>query len=65
MAEPIAYPELVGVLTAARKLGISISALKRIDPAFLPYYRVTSRGNRMYRPSDVEAYLEARRVASR
>jgi hypothetical protein len=65
MAEPIAFPELVGVFKAARMLGISTFAVKRIDPAELPYYRVTSRGNRMYRPADVAAYLNARHVTSR
>lgn len=50
------------VAEAAAAMGLSVSAVKRIPPADLPYTRVASRGDRRYRPEDVRAYLEARRV---
>jgi len=50
------------VAEAARIIGLSVSAVKRIPPADLPYIRVASRGDRRYAPADVRAYLEARRV---
>ena len=65
MAEPIAFPELLGVVSASRMLGVSTWTLKRIPPEQIPYYRVGGRGNRMYRPADINAYLDARRVTER
>jgi len=43
-------------------LGLTVSTVKRLPSAHLPYYRVCSRGDRRYRVEDVEKYLADRRV---
>jgi len=53
------------VAEAAAAMGLSVSAVKRISPADLPYTRVASRGDRRYHVDDVRRYLAARRVDGR
>lgn len=43
-------------------LDIHNNTAKRISPTELPYFRVTTRGDRRYRIEDVEAYIERRMV---
>lgn len=43
-------------------LGLHRNSVKRLPPTDLPYYRITDRGDRRYRRSDVEEYLRRRRV---
>lgn len=53
----------MSVLTArdvAAMLAIHVNTVKRIPPGELPYFRVTSRGDRRYRIADVMAYIERR-----
>lgn len=46
----------------ARKLGVHVNTVKRLPPEELPYFRVTTRGDRRYRPEDVDAFIERRMV---
>lgn len=46
----------------ANLLGMAASAVKRIPPADLPYFRVGTRGDRRYDREDVARYIAARRV---
>jgi hypothetical protein len=43
-------------------LGLHVNTVKRIPPEELPYFRVTSRGDRKYRIEDIEGYIEGRMV---
>lgn len=56
--------DLVDVAAVARMLGLAVNTTKRLPPGELPYFRVTSRGDRRYRLGDVRAYLAARRIGS-
>jgi len=49
---------------AAMELGISVNALKKVDPGKLPYYVFNERGDRRYRRSSIEAFIEARMVTA-
>lgn len=55
-------PQFLTVKGVAHRLGLSIGTVKRIPESELPYYRVTARRDRRYRITDVEAWLDARRV---
>ena len=44
------------------KLRIHINTVKRIPTEELPFFRVSTRGDRRYRSEDVDAYLLAREV---
>jgi hypothetical protein len=55
-------PKLVGARDASEALGVHVNTLKRIPPERLPFYRVTERGDRRYRPEDLERYLRERLV---
>jgi DNA-binding CsgD family transcriptional regulator len=46
------------VSEAAAALGVHVNTVKRIKPSRLPYFRVTSRGDRRYRAVDVTRYIE-------
>ena len=48
----------------AAHLGLHPNTVKTIPPEALPFFRITDRGDRRYDESDVERYLERRRVAS-
>jgi excisionase family DNA binding protein len=47
---------------AAELLGIHVNTLKRLPPEDLPFFRVTTRGDRRYRLTDIDDYIEARMV---
>lgn len=56
----VAQPEpLLSCKEVALLLGLHTNTVKRLSPGTLPYVRVVKRGDRRYRPSDVQAYLEA------
>jgi len=42
----------------AALLGLHHNRVRRIDPELLPFTRVVERGDRRYRPEDVDAYVE-------
>lgn len=44
------------------RLGLTSQTVKAIPVERLPYTRVNERGDRRYRPEDVDAYLASRRV---
>jgi hypothetical protein len=44
-----------------QRIGLSRNAVKRIPPAELPFFRVSSRGDRRYQQADVDAYVARRR----
>ena len=46
----------------AKIIGVHVNTLKRIPPTRLPYYRIFSRGDRRYKPSDVATFLREARV---
>jgi excisionase family DNA binding protein len=47
----------------AEWLGIHVNTVKRLgDRGELPFFRIGTRGDRRYRPSDVETYLSGRGV---
>lgn len=52
----------LSVNETAIMLGLHNNTVKRIPPEYLPFMRVTDRGDRKYRVSDVEAYIERRMV---
>ena len=56
MTRPLTLTEV------AEHLGLHRTTVKRLPPAVLPFVRVTDRGDRRYRPEDVERYLADRRV---
>lgn len=42
-------------------LGVHVNTVKRMgDRGEIPFYRIGRRGDRRYRPQDIEAYLERR-----
>lgn len=45
----------------AEYLSVHPNTVRRIHPLDLPFFRVGNRGDRRYRPQDVERYLKARR----
>lgn len=47
----------------AAVLCVHVNTVKHIPPRELPYVRVTSRGDRRYRASDLAAYIADRTVA--
>lgn len=49
--------EMIDARHAAKLLGLHINTLKRISANEIPYYRVTSRGDRRYNRQDIDAYL--------
>jgi hypothetical protein len=46
----------------AAMLGVHMNTVKRIPPEQLPYMRIGSRGDRRYRITDIETYIEMRTV---
>jgi transcriptional regulator with XRE-family HTH domain len=58
-------PEAMGAGATARALGIHVNTLKRMDPETLPFFRVTSRGDRRYLRADVKRYIRARQVVAK
>lgn len=46
----------------ARHLGVHPNTVKRIPPADLPYFTVSSRGDRRYSIEAVQQYIEDRAV---
>jgi hypothetical protein len=51
---------VLDVVEVARLLGIHGNTVKKIPPEELPYFRIGSRGDRRYFPSDVRAYIISR-----
>lgn len=49
---------LMTVREVAYELHVHVQTVKRIDPADLPFFRVTRRGDRRYDPRDVALYLK-------
>lgn len=43
-------------------LGVHVNTVKRIPFELLPYFRVTSRGDRRYEPANVHEYIRRRSV---
>lgn len=44
----------------AEWLGVHVNTVKRLgDRGEIPFYRISARGDRRYRPEDIRAYLEA------
>ena len=43
-------------------LGVCVNTVKRIPPADLPFFRVSTRGDRRYRQEDVIRYIARRMV---
>lgn len=54
--------EWLNVNGAAERLGLHNNTVKRIAPSELPFVRIRDRGDRRYRVSDVDAYIESRMV---
>lgn len=54
--------QYIGALEVAHFLGVHVNTVKRLPPEDLPFFRVTSRGDRRYRFEDVRAYIERRTV---
>lgn len=56
----------VNALLTARQvadlLGCHVNTVKRIHPADLPFWRLSSRGDRRYSPADVDRYIDERKV---
>ena len=46
----------------ARMLSLNVNTVKRIPPTELPFYRIGTRGDRRYRPEDIEQYLREKRA---
>lgn len=45
----------------AQWLGVHVNTVKRLsDRGDLPFFRIGTRGDRRYRPSDIESYLDGR-----
>lgn len=45
----------------AERLGVHVNTVKRMgDRSEIPFYRIGPRGDRRFRPVDIEAYLEQR-----
>jgi hypothetical protein len=64
----VARPPLEPMLTGAavgRLLGIHAETVRRLAPDDLPFHRISRRGDRRYRLSDVEAYAAAMTRRSR
>jgi hypothetical protein len=55
-------PDWLSALAVARYFGLHVNTIKRLPPADLPYLRIGQRGDRLYRRSDVETYIERRTV---
>ena len=53
----------IGITEAAEMLGVTNRTVKRIPASQLPYLRVNERGDRKYRPGDIETYIAARMVS--
>lgn len=53
---------LLTVNQVAKQLNVHINTVKRIDPTELPYYKISARGDRRYKPADVDAYVIRRKV---
>jgi hypothetical protein len=61
--DPLSPPgPLLATAEVARWLDVHPNTVKRIPPDQLPYFRVSTRGDRRYRESDVLAYMEGRYV---
>jgi len=43
-------------------LSLNVNTVKRIPPTELPFYRIGTRGDRRYRPEDIEQYLREKRA---
>lgn len=56
----------VGLLLTAAEVAahlyVSPETVKRIPPKYLPYFKVSTRGDRRYRLADVEKYIEDRTI---
>jgi len=52
----------VNVREAARLLGLHYNTVVRLPPEDLPYMVVRARGDRRYRVTDIDAYIERRMV---
>lgn len=51
---------MMTVREVAIQLGVHVNTVKRISAAELPFYRISTRGDRRYRPADVRRFVEDR-----
>lgn len=55
-------PEWLSAEETAAMLGVHMNTVKRVPPEQLPYMRIGRRGDRRYRITDIETYIEMRTV---
>lgn len=60
---PAAEPRPLTAQEVSLWLSVHINTVKRLPASDLPYFTIGDRGDRRYFPSDVLAYITARRKA--